>query len=683
MLGNGAGTLLLKNAYAIMQNLDGNPLPDMEPVIDELVSLYVIDQMDPSKVETIVQYWQNEPDAIRGLVTYIQGLNEYEDSKDGVTEVARLNAYKGYLPNFNANGNTQIIIAESSQKSRLEHRGYTQLGVYEGDINSAVVRYYYVTNTAQQGPYSQGAMQNVAATYRGVDVNTGFSVMGNTSGIISDQGSIESIVEELNSAGFEQSNPKETLSPIFKEDGTILGFERQINPDVIMQHMTRDQNLAVMLGAWAGRHVEERLAQDYNEVIIDQLDSIYQNRSAGTDDMFENIKRSNDPIYSESFSLWPQSAKNYADSKFDGNGPMVRKDMINLTVGYREPSVMDMWSGKTRLPKEVQNFAVAAATKFMGKKAMSRLSAAESTLHGVVSTAKDVIVIRSLLIPFLNSVANTAQLSTIGVPLKSQKKLFQAKLAEIEEYLNNRTKIIKLENDFRLAANNPNQKRIVSGKIQALQDLNNRMSIAPMIEAGQFKQLSEGITDLDVDISKGNIHDLMESLANKLPDRVGDIAKVGLVSKSTKLYQVANRATQYGDFLAKTIYYDHLMGYDPKSGHFLNGMTHDQAIALVNEQFVNFSSQPGRVRSGLESKGLTWFLAFKIRILKVALAHIRDNPARALAMNAALSDVGSPVQDNMLSVILEGRLDYATGYEMLFDAPGLNPWVNLMNGDGL
>ena len=80
----------------------------------------------------------------------------------------------------------------------------------------------------------------------------------------------------------------------------------------------------------------------------------------------------------------------------------------------------------------------------------------------------------------------------------------------------------------------------------------------------------------------------------------------------------------------------------------------------------------------LEANGLTWFMAFKIRILKIAAKQLRDNPVRSLAINSVV-DVGGPIPDNILTVIGEGRLDYSTGFEMMFDAPELNPWINLLS----
>jgi hypothetical protein len=671
MMGKGAGNLLMRNAYAIVKNLDGNFEPNLVPIVDELVTMYVIDQMDPDVRETTVQLWQNETPAMQAMIAYIQGLNEAEDNKAGISEQARLNSYKGYIPDIAA-GDTRIVVQPDSMEDDLAGRGYKRVKPFTGDVGNSTAMSYYVTNVRQGGLYSQGIMQNVAATYRGVDINTGMSVTDQTSSeLISDDAVVEQLIKDMNDPTFSYLDDKEVLMPVFDEDGTVLGFERSINPDVMNLHLKRDHNFAVMMGAWAGRQVEESLAYEYNKSLIDELDSIWRERETGTEDMFVNIKSSKDPIYRESFRLWPQSIKLYADGKFDGNGPMIRQDQLNLSTGYREASVADFWSGKTRLPKPLQKATRDVSQLLLGQRAMSILTTGENLLQGAVSTAKDIIVIRSLIVPLANTRSNVIQLNTIGIPTKSIVDGYRKKLAEVEEYNKNVTKRIRLEAELRLNRNNPNRRRVLEDRIKVIDDLNSRMTIAPMIEAGAYKNLSEGITDLDVDITRGRIGDYTEALANKLPDSVANIAKIGIVAKSTKMYQIANRATQYGDFLAKSILYDHLIA---------QGETEADAVRIMNEEFVNFSYLPGRFRSMMESNGLFWFMAFKIRIAKIAMKQLRDNPVRAIGMNQLLPDIGSPLQDNIFTVTGEGRLDYATGYEMLFDAPGLNPWINLLDG---
>jgi len=670
MNGQSVGKLLVRNAYAIAKNLEGDVDLSTVEALDRWITLEAVDKMDPQTREETVRMWQEDPVGILGIVAYLQQLNEAEEAKV-ISEQARLNGYKGYIPNEGAK-NVHITVALNEAEGDMERKGYKKLNVpYTGETDSIFPRSYYVSTVRRQGIYSQGVMQNVAMTYRGVDVNTGLTVKGDTAGFISgEDGSVQRIMENQLDDSVALENEQEALMPVFGPDGDIIGFERSIAQDMIDTHMGREENLAVMLGAWQGRQVEEGLADQYNKQLVDELKRIWDNREARDEATFVDLSKTDDPIYKDSWSLIPQSTKTYMENEFGDNGVMVPKSMVNLSVGYREFSLADMWSGKTRLPKTVQATVKGVSERFLGTKAMRVLTGGEEILQGVVSTAKDIIVIRSLVVPAANLHANVIQLATRGVPVKTIQKSFRQKLSEVEEYNKNRTKMIELDAKKMLLAKNDRQRQIIDDKIKVLEDLNQKMSIAPMLAAGAYKQLSEGITDMDVDITSGRLGDYMEGMANKiLPERGADIAKVGLVSKSTKIYQVANRATQYGDFLAKSIYYDHLIS---------QGLSEDKALAQMNEEFVNFSALPGRTRSALEGYGLMWFMAFKLRITKIAMQQLRDNPVRSLAVNS-FTDVGSPIGDNILSVIAGGRLDYATGFEMLFDAPELNPWVNLMS----
>ncbi|AZQ67106.1 hypothetical protein EF888_08135 [Silicimonas algicola] len=66
---------------------------------------------------------------------------------------------------------------------------------------------------------------------------------------------------------------------------------------------------------------------------------------------------------------------------------------------------------------------------------------------------------------------------------------------------------------------------------------------------------------------------------------------------------------------------------------------------------------------------------------------IRGNPLRALLTTFAAGampdvpgiSVGSPITDNFLSVTNEGRLGYSVGPQMLFHAPALNPWLQVIH----
>ena len=104
-------------------------------------------------------------------------------------------------------------------------------------------------------------------------------------------------------------------------------------------------------------------------------------------------------------------------------------------------------------------------------------------------------------------------------------------------------------------------------------------------------------------------------------------------------------------------------------------------MSQVIEEFVAYNFLPSRERQILESLGLSWFWAYKVRSIKVAHRLIRDKPARAmlLGMTGGLVpdlpgvNVGGPISDNALNVFAEGRHKFSLGPGMLFGSPGLHP----------
>lgn len=684
MNGKGPGHQLWRNAFAINQ-LAGDYKPAMTAEIDRLVSFYAMKGSDPQMRQEVTRMYEADPVAMQNLAVYMKGLNKEEDSKE-VSDEAMMNGYKGYIPDMGQQG-VKVVIAKDEDRRDMEKKGYKRVADAPADSGfTSVNRGYYVTSTKQTGTYSQGVMQLIQDTYRGVDATTGLSVNGMTSGVITGV-AVVSVTDAMNQMTNGLADNKEALLPVYDTDG-VLHYERYMNPDIIEKYTAPKSNLALMLGAWAGRQVEEKFAQKYNQMLVDELKRIHDDRGEGDDDLFVNLpemedaqtawdnattaQRRNmkkpDRVFVESWKVISPQTKRYIAEVFGNDQFYVRKDQMNIALGYRDPSVIDMWTGNTRVPEALREGVQAITDVFMGDNAMKYMAGTEGAVQGVVSTAKDIIVVRSLVVPYMNTQANVVQLSTRGIPVKQQFKGYKSKLAEIEKFNENRKDLMKLETRIELAGTDANKVRILEGQKQVLLDENKRMSIAPVIEAGAYKNISEGITDLDVDITSGRIGEWVENQTNKLPAGVQTVAKYGLLSKDTAIYKGANKAVQYGDFIAKSIYYDHLVD---------QGLNHDDAMKLVNEEFVNFSHLPGRTRQYLEGIGATWFLTFKIRIMKIAMNQVRENPARSMILAATIADYGSPQADNLASVIVDERIGYALGWEMLFGSAGLNPWLNL------
>jgi len=196
------------------------------------------------------------------------------------------------------------------------------------------------------------------------------------------------------------------------------------------------------------------------------------------------------------------------------------------------------------------------------------------------------------------------------------------------------------------------------------------MSIWPLIEANQFTTISEGLTDVDKALIDGKYMDWVEKKAGELPGALSTVARYAIVSKDTALYKGMSRAVQYSDFIAKAVYFDFLTQE--------KGVAPDEAINRIDAEFINYDLNDSRTRTYLESLGLTWFMNFKLRALKIGLDMARNNPASTLLSLGAASafglNAGSPVTDNIAGATADGRLGYSIGPGMVEAGWNLNIW---------
>ncbi len=202
------------------------------------------------------------------------------------------------------------------------------------------------------------------------------------------------------------------------------------------------------------------------------------------------------------------------------------------------------------------------AAGVFGKDAYKWMVSAEKNIQEAVSTAKTMIVVKSVIVPAANLVSNMIQLLNRGVPVRHILKGVPAKTAEINSYIKRRGREIDLEADLRAAKgrNDIVAIRKLENEIRSLQDSYRRMSIWPLIEAGEFSAISNGqVTAEDLALADGEWANWVERKVASLPDALRTPARYALVTRDTALFQGLARSVQYGDFVAKAILYDDLI----------------------------------------------------------------------------------------------------------------------------
>ena len=673
-VGNG----LLRNATAIARFSGDRKsagykarTPSFTRQIDLLVSMYAYENQSKEDKAVMAQLAKDEKDGLAFVVDYMVGQRKAELGKQA-SGVGHLNHYKGFIGSASEVGS--MIVADDSDFSKLAAKSYTRVGDYKGSVMEGKSRrgYYYSPAAARAG-FEQGIFQNVRHTVSGVDSLTGFSV-GGTAGVITDPVRVARITKNL-----ALDTRGEQLMPLFDANGAVYAYERSLNPTE-MARIAAPNHLAKAIGQWRGRQVEEAGAQAVNEELLGHLKDMHNADVAKGKvyaDQYVDLNKTDklDPVIKDAVSLLNNQTRDSIKEIF-GDEFMVRRELLNDVLGYRGASISDAWTGTTRWSPETQKAVYNLALGVFGNDAYKYLTNAESFIQSAVGDAKVLIVVKSVVVPMTNLIANVYQLIARGVPIRDILKGYKSKVMEIDSYAKSRLREIEVEAELRAATGNPIKTNKLNAELKSIVDGHRRLSIWPLIEAGEFSSVSDvGLTREEIMLTEGRLAQYIEAQVDKLPPGLATVGKNLLVTKDTALFQGLQRSVEYGDMIAKAILYDDLTTRGKK--------TQAEALGRITEEFVNYDRLPGRFRGAMENLGLLWFYNFKIRITKQAISMIRNNPlhtllAMALPTPDMFGSVGLPVTDNLATKLLEDSLGGSIGPTQGLTAVNLNPWLNLV-----
>lgn len=668
--------VLFRNAYAIIKQptfgvgYTGTELDDLVGVADRLTTLEALKYLSPTERNELKELFANERAGMHALLNQMQRRAQAELGKHNASKQA-FNGWKGYVPE-SRDPRSNVVLAYPKQGKELLKQGYVMVGRYDGDDSSdraGDLAYYAIAHAGGKSTWNQGAMQTVEGTISGVDHLTGRSLAENVGTMVSNDYVLNRVTQEKQGYGL-AAGSKLAMIPVFNAEGAVIGYERPFEPSMVKKHFKGRPDLAVSIGMWMGRQAEEEIAKVFNEQVVDAVVGLWDKHKDGERAKeFVDISDPNAPkTLVDAWNSIPRETRKLLKTKFSDGPVMVRGDMLNNTVGYRSASVADAFSGMSDLPEDVQKAIVYTASALLGKNAYRILVVGERTWQGLIGTAKDVIVVRSGVVALANGIANQFQLVSEGLPILQLPKIQAKKVAETETYLRNAHRLAKIRVALD-SSTSPTKQRELELEMQNLQDQNMSLSIWPLIKAGELPTIAEGLTEQDEYTLLADSMKWLENKASVLPSGVLTAAKYATISKDTALYQGMNRMIQFSDFTAKAALFDHLVQK--------RDMTEAEALARISERFVNYNLNAGRSRDYLESMGLTWFMAYKIRIQKIVLANIRENPARFLLSSASAGVLGA---DSLLTSSAPlAHWDSAMGLGMLFRADNALMWNQLFD----
>lgn len=654
-------------------------------LIDTLASLSALRELSDADKATVSEVMKREmtkgePDnnGMTFTLKYYRSLQQAELAKAGGD--ASMSAVKGFTPTL-SDPNKKVVIASVKDESMLSRKGYVRGARVPRDSMDfrQESMYYYHSNNGGEPRWIAGVMSTLQTTVGGVNPLTGRSVNGYmTPGAwtAKERLAMNSMKRGEIDKLFDPANPMPKtgasyMQPVLNQAGTIMGYSYQMPRANKEAHLDIDNDFTKVMAAWEGRIAEEIQAARYNNMLMQRLHEMYK-KDARMGNAYQYLtinKNSTDPQLKEIYELMPIEMKEMAKEIWPNGDIKVRKDLLNNAFGYREPSVLNMWTGQSGYSKEFEQGFVTMAETLFGKNAARYLRLGERGIMEFVKEMKDWIVVRSVIVSAANLVSNMVHLATIGIsPVTMAKDMSTAVLAA-EEYRRNE-KIINEYSHYLAVGHNPQKAGEYQRRISELKDFQARNPVAELIQAGLLPIIAEDLGQQDDYSLKDKMVSKLSQYTDGVPEGVKRAAKEIALSRDSHVYFFLNRSIQYGDFVAKYSMYKQL------TTRKNNPLDKESALAQVMSEFINYDVLPSRTRAYLDAMGLTWFLNYKIRIQKIILKTIRENPIRALFLMSHLSSE-SALPNITDANLITGSLDYNIGMGTAANGLTIHPMVAL------
>lgn len=655
--------MMLRNAHAIAASLH-RPLDNTSykkskvPQIDKLVSCYAIQLLHEEDRNKLANFIHNN----------IEGMSALADIHDSIkrSELKKLsnkfNYYKGYIP--------------TSFKNQVN---YKAVGSLDAVREAKLQGWEFVTKLPKVG--LAGETYILRSALPDINFHKGIIQTNSTKiyGTNERGNSVSTLLKPLSRNQYIY-NPDNGISdyepiPTFKPNGAIDSYDRPTPLDDSLF----DWSGLDSLGKWSANEFIESASKSFNleaialtKKVFDEDVKMYGKEAAKLYvDINEEAKK--DRVIKDAWDRVDPAIKTAIANNFDGKA-LVRRDMLDLFIGYRAASITDMWTGTSRLPAKALNIAARAANLMLGKNAYKYLGHAERAIQHTTASARNFIVVRSVWIPFINGTTNIVQLRMRGLTYSEIVKGIANKTAELEHYRIIEKQNIQLKSKLITAKSRQERQKLENRLENNLQRVKT-MSIYPMIEAGELSSLADVGDEYNNSIFTGTWADKINDVVAKIPEPVVKAGKWLSVSKDTGLYKLMEKATIYGDFIAKSIYFDKLLG---------DGVKLENAQRLAMEEFVNYDMMAGRTREYLENMGILWFYNYKLRTAKIMIDIMLHNPASAIFAELftpnAILDQGTIIQDNIFGKMATGSLGGTfLPMHFFFSAWNRNPFVEVLD----
>lgn len=682
-LSNSSSSYILPNTRAIanlglLNKLEGinkldvksNDFFEAEKHLNAILALDSVNHMSQETKDTLLDLFKNNNSAMKMLETEhnLTYSREYTSHAESLSGYSNFKHHKA-----NNNKDYQLVEPKDSETiNRLSNLGYEFKGKTKSGLD------IYATNQSLMNNYTTGILSLTEMSVNGASISDGLRLNGkgkvldtSKKDMYAQAGSVWKKVKANEYASLSgESSVEQVLDYAgnFWKQNEDLPFEQR-------EHFTEiTEDSYEHLGNRQARQIEELTVERNNDEYIKTLHNAYINDKDKSkyillDGNYKPKGTSKEDLrFATAFNNFYDSLPIASKKTIENLGGLyINRSEVDNIIGYSQASITDMFTGKSGLPEPIQNAFVATMNALIkdatGKSPAKFLKQFERLKSELATLAKDYVLNRSFVVPAQNLLSNVIHLAMLGIPVNKIPSYIIQSYNEVKEYQNYEREMLGLIHKLETGKYAPVELKRIQGRITLLQNATSKMRVNELIKEGIFtnitqKENGEAKDDFSILNSLGKKTGIT-SFRDKLPTLV----KEGLVFEGTKVHNVMEEFMNYGDFVAKYALYRHLTE--------TKGVKKENAIAIIRDEFVNYSVNRGREFDWLNKVGLTWFLAYRLSIQRIIYRSLRRNTLRTLAVwNGAnvIKEANIPAVSSLVQTVPQQRLwtDYS-GYNFELD----------------
>lgn len=641
MLAGKGNNHLAKNAQLIAlagaTTGSGSVDPALIPVIDKLATMHAMAYLKPSDKKSFVDTMGKE--LARGNENgFIELLNFHkqliQDSASTIFQSNPLSMSKGWTPDI-VNPHRDVVIAHTqAELDNYRNAFYKDIAKLGSDAIDPAQReaiMLYAEDSGNQRIVS-GAIALRTLARKGSQIAMDGTQLAKAKAKIASD-----LKRKAADPDYDPRKDSSMAIPSYDSEGNVIAYNYEMSGHVRDTYLERNNDFSDLVAEYAATGLGKVLDANQNLVNVDALFEDYQQNYASSPNSYIRVAAdSQDPAVQRAWAMMPREVRQYAKEKWGSNAMYVHNEAFLPVFGFRKLSMSNAFKDdvdRTAFGEAKDAVVRAVLGTLFGDSAAMKSAQIERVWQEVVQKSKSFMVIRNITTLLGNMVANTFLLSAHGVPITSIIRDTIKSTKGALQYRRDRANLIRLQ---LLQSARPGKAAEIQKEIDKLQYSLEHNPMGDFINEGMLAGIVE-----DVDPSQdrytytSGLQRKFDVITDKVPELFKTAASYALVSPGTPHYKFLHSATQFSDFSAKYVLYKHAMTRKK------DRMTHNEAIKLAEDNFINYDMHTSPELQYLNDMGMVMFTKYNLRIQRALFQLIAKRPASVLVQTMMLNSLSS------------------------------------------